>query len=153
MHGIVVETDCGNRAGYPILTVNLYNARGTVAAILFPLLCDGYIAVLWHRLSQISRRAFTAFVFICAFSCIYMLVRFLRSRFLFCCEMSETCYYTIAAVLIAHVLGMDCGNRAGNTFALGDGAEERRHGCRHLSQQYLLAVHSMPLSRAHCFAV
>ena len=69
MHGIVVETDCGNRAGYPILTVNLYNARGTVAAILFPLLCDEYIAVLWHRLPQISRRTFTAFVYICAFSC------------------------------------------------------------------------------------
>ena len=48
---------------------------------------------------------------------------------------------------------MDCGNRAGNTLTLGDGAEQRRPGCRHLSQHNLHAVRSMPLSRAHCFAV
>ena len=43
-------------------------------------------------------------------------------------------------VLIAHALGMDCGNRAGNPFGLDDGADQRRPGCRHLSQQCACCV-------------
>ena len=35
VYGIDAETDCGNRAGYQILTIDLSNSQGTVAAILF----------------------------------------------------------------------------------------------------------------------
>ena len=64
-----------------------------------------------------------------------MLIRLLRFHITFFSGNSESSHSIVVGLFIAHVLGMDCGNRAGNSLALADGDQQRRPGCRHLSPQ------------------
>ena len=64
-----------------------------------------------------------------------MLIRLLRFHITFFSGNSESSHSIVVGLFIAHVLGMDCGNRAGNSLALADGDQQRRPGCRHLSLQ------------------
>ena len=109
-----------------MMTTNLSDVRGRVAAILFPTLAMSTC--------------------VCTLLCSGTGTTFLQLT-----SVADACVHRCAALChiqmhqLLHVcLGMDCGNRAGNVVALGDEAEQRRHGCCHLSQHFAHAKCSMP---------
>ena len=125
MHGIVVQTDCGNRAGYDdhqSLRCTRHGCRHP-----FPKPCDEHLCMYlmwWCRYN------------ICVVADVFVYRRAALGHILL--------HYSLHLCL-----GMGCGNRAGNAISLGDEAEQRRHGCRHLSQYFAHAKCSMPCCDAH----